>query len=99
MGNMIKVPENPYRKDLAAMYIEHIMGKPGDEDIKRAVNGDNENLSLDYYVASEKMLNNAIMVFRTIDERHLRGAGEAFSKMLFYVSYEIELRKVFQDNM
>jgi hypothetical protein len=94
---MIKVPENPYRKDLADMYVEHVMGKPGDDDIKRAVNGDNEDLSLDYYIASEKMINNAIMVFRSIDEKHLSGAGRAFSKMLFYISYEIELRKAFQD--
>lgn len=94
---MVKVPENPYRKELADMYVEHVMGKLGDDDVKRAVNGDNEDLSLDYYVASEKMINNAIQVFRTIDEEHLSGAGKAFSKMLFYISYEIEMRSLCKD--
>lgn len=94
---MIKIPENPYRKELASVYIKNFMGKPGDDDIKKAVNGDNEDLSLDYYVGSEKMINNAIMVLRTIDQEQLHGAGGAFSEMLFYISYEIEIRSAFQD--
>lgn len=93
---MVKVPENPYRKALANMYIEQCMGKPGDEETKRAVNGDNEDISLDYYLGAEKMINNAIMVLKEMDQRQLHGAGGAFSLMLFYISYEIETRSAFQ---
>lgn len=93
----MKIPENPYRKELAGMYMKLCMGKPGDDDIKMAVNGHNENLSLDYYLGTEKMINNAIQVFRTIDEERLNGAGRAFSKMLFYISYEIERLSAFQN--
>ena len=95
---MIKVPENPYRKELAGMYMEKLLGKPGDEDIKKAVNGDNEDLSLDYYLGTERMINNAIQVFRRIDQEQLCGAGFAFSQMLFYISYEIERLSAFRGN-
>lgn len=95
-NNMIKVPENPYRKALASMYIEQCMGKSGYEETKRAVNGDNEDISLDFYVGAERMINNTIMVFRNMDQRQLHGAGVAFSMMLYYISYEIEKRSVFQ---
>lgn len=91
------VPENPYRKALADMYVEQCMGKPGDEATKNAVNGNNEDLSLDYYLGAEKMVNNAIMVFKEMDRKQLRGAGVAFSMMLFYISYEIEVRSAFQN--
>lgn len=92
----IKVPENPYRKELAGMYIENFLGKPRDEDIKKIVNGSNDDLSLDYYVGAERMINKTIQVFRTIDEKHLSGADKAFSMMLFYISFEIE-RLAFQN--
>lgn len=95
---MIKVPENPYRKELAGVYMEKYMGKQGDKDIKKAVNGDNEDLSLDYYLGTERMINNAIQVFRRIDQEQLSGAGLAFSQMLFYISYEIERLSAFRDN-
>jgi hypothetical protein len=93
---MIKVPENPYRKGLAGMYIEQCMGKPGDEETKRAVNGDNEDLSLDYYLGAERMVNSTIMVFKEMEQKQLHGAGVAFTLMLFYISYEIEKRSIFQ---
>jgi hypothetical protein len=93
---MLKVPENPYRKSLAGMYIEECVGKPGDEDIKNVVNGNNEDLSLDYYLGAEKMINHAIMVFREMEKELPHGVGGAFSMMLFYVSYEIETRSAFQ---
>lgn len=99
---MVKVPENPYRKGLAGMYIENLMGKPDDEGVKKAVNGDNEDLSLDYFLGAEKMINNAISVFREVDQEQLHGAGRefsmrAFAMMLFYISYEIETRSIFQN--
>lgn len=93
----IKVPENPYRKELAGMYIENFLGKPRDEDIKKIVNGSNDDLSLDYYVGAERMINKTIQVFRTIDNKHLNGAGGAFSMMLFYISFEIERLSAFQN--
>jgi hypothetical protein len=86
----MKVPENPFRPALANMYMEKCMGKPEEDGIKRAVNGNESDLSLDYYIGAERMINHAIMVFRTIDHEQLHGAGGAFSKMLGYVSYEIE---------
>lgn len=94
--NVTKVPENPYRKGLAGMYIQQCMGKPEDEYIKKAVNGSNEDLSLDYYLGAERIINNTIMVFREMDQKQLKGAGGAFSMMLFYISYEIENRSAFQ---
>lgn len=58
--------------------------------LRKAVNGgDGESRSLDYYIASERMINNTIQVFITIGNEHLQGAGVAFSNMLCYVSYEI----------
>jgi hypothetical protein len=92
----MKVPENPYRKGLAGAYIEQYMGKPGDEDLKKMVNGNNDDLSLDYYLGAERMINNTILVFRKMNQEQLHGAGRAFSMMLFYISYEIETRSVFQ---
>ena len=94
---MVKIPENPYRKELATAYITEYMGKPGDEDIKKAVNGDDDDISLDYYIGAEKMINNAIMVFREMDQKQLHGAVRMFSMMLFYISYEIETRSAFQN--
>lgn len=94
---MIKVPENPYRKALAGEYINICMGTPGEDDLKKAVNGDDNNRSLDYYIGAENMINNAIQVFRTIDQKELKGAGRAFSMMLFYISYEIERLSAFQN--
>ena len=93
---MMKVPKNPYRKALANMYMEKYLGKPGEDDIKKAVNGENEE-TLDYYIGAERMINNAIQVFRTIDEKELHGAGGAFSMMLGYVSYEIERLSAFKN--
>ena len=81
---MTKVPENPYRKELAGMYMENCLGKPRDEDIKKLVNGNNDDLSLDYYLGAERMINKAILVFGTIDEKHLSGADKVFSMMLCY---------------
>ena len=94
---MIKVPENPYRKALASMYINTCMGSPGEDDIKKAVNGDDNDRSLDYYIGAERMINNAIQVFRTLDQKELKGSGRAFSMMLFYISYEIERLSAFQN--
>lgn len=95
---MIKVPENPYRKALASIYVERYMGRPEGDDIKKAVNGDEDDRSLDYYVGVERMINHAIQVFMTLDQKSLHGAGAAFSMMLYYVSYEIERLVAFNDN-
>lgn len=97
----MKVPENPYRKVLASMYMEKYLGRP-DEDvikdvIKKAVNGDEGERSLDYYIGAERMINNAIQVFITIDDKELHGAGGAFSAMLSYVSFEIERLSAFEN--
>ena len=92
----MKVPENPYRKALASMYMEKYLGELDGDLIKKAVNGENEG-TLDYYVGAERMINNAIQVFRTIDEKELHGAGAAFSVMLGYVSYEIERLSAFEN--
>lgn len=54
-------------------------------------------MSLDYYIGAERMINNAIQVFMTIDEKELHGAGKAFSVMLSYVSYEIERLTTFKN--
>lgn len=94
---MSKVPENPYRKVLANMYMENYLGGPGEDDIRRAVNGHDDGRSLDYYIGAERMINNAIQVFRTMDQKELHGAGVAFSMMLSYVSYEIERLSAFED--
>jgi hypothetical protein len=89
---MVKVPENPCRKTQADIYKEKYLGKSKEEEeeIKNAVNGNNGDLSLDYYIGAERMINNAIQVFMTLDQEELHGAGKAFSMMLSYVSYEIE---------
>ena len=92
----MKVPENPYRKALASIFMKKYLGKPEGDLIKKAVNGKNEG-SLDYYIGTEKMINNAIQVFMTIDEKELHGAGAAFSVMLGYVSYEIERLSAFEN--
>ena len=94
---MMKVPENPYRKSLASMYMERYLGKPEGDVVKKAVNGNEGERSLDYYIGAERMINNAIQVFITIDEKELHGAGGAFSVMLSYVSYEIERLSAFQN--
>lgn len=94
---MMKVPENPYRKALASMYMEKYLGKPEGDVVKKAVNGNRDEMSLDYYIGAERMINNAIQVFMTIDEKELHGAGGAFSIMLSYVSYEIERLSAFQN--
>lgn len=93
----MKVPENPFRPALANMYMETCMGKPEEEIIKKAVNGNDCDISLDYYIGVERMINNAIQVFRTIDPEQLHGAGGSFSKMLGYVSYEIERLSAFKN--
>ena len=49
---MMKVPENPYRQALASMYMEKCLGMPMDEKIKKMVNGDDSDRSLDYYNTS-----------------------------------------------
>ena len=85
----MKVPENPYRKALASLYMEKYLGKPEGDLIKKAVNGKNEG-TLDYYIGAERIINNAMQVFMTVDEKELHSAGGAFSVMLSYVSYEIE---------
>lgn len=87
----MNVPENPFRAGLAEMYMKKIMvDNKFNEAIRKAVNGeDGESRSLDYYIASEIMINNTIQVFMTIKKEHLNGAGVAFSNMLGYVSYEI----------
>jgi hypothetical protein len=61
------------------------------------VNGDEDDRSLDYYIGVERMINRAILVFRTLDQEMLHGAGAAFSMMLYYVSYEIERLSAFKD--
>lgn len=94
---MMKVPENPYRKALASIYMEKYLGKPEGDVVKKAVNGNRDEMSLDYYIGTERMINNAIQVFMTIDEKELHGAGGAFSIMLSYVSYEIERLSAFQN--
>lgn len=94
---MMKVPENPYRKSLASMYMERYLGKTEGDVVKKAVNGNGGERSLDYYIGAERMINNAIQVFITIDEKELHGAGGAFSVMLGYVSYEIERLSAFQN--
>jgi len=86
----MKVPENPYRKALTNAYMEKYLGKPEEDAIKKAVNGNEGERSLDYYIGAERMINKAIQVFMTIDEKELHGTGLAFSAMLSYVSYEIE---------
>lgn len=93
----MKIPESPYRKALANMYMENYMGKPAEDSIKGVVNGNENNMSLDYYIGAERMINNVITVIRTIDEEQLRGADGAFSMMLAYVSYEIERLSVFKN--
>ena len=94
---MMKVPENPYRKALASMYMEKYLGKPEGDVVKKAVNGNENERSLDYYIGTERMINKAIQVFRTIDEKELHGAGGAFSIMLSYVSYEIVRLSAFKN--
>ena len=94
---MMQVPENPYRKALASMYMEKYLGKQEDDMIKKAVNGNCGERSLDYYIGTERMINKAIQVFRTINEKELHGAGGAFSMMLCYVSYEIERLSAFKN--
>ena len=94
---MTKVPENPYRKALASMYMERYLGRPEGDNIKKAVNGNEGERSLDYYVGAERMIDNAIQVFMTLDQRELHGAGAAFSMMLYYVSYEIERLSAFKN--
>lgn len=94
---MTKVPENPYRNALASMYMEKYLGKSEGYTVKKAVNGDENERSLDYYIGVERMINQAIQVFRTIDQEELHGAGRAFSMMLGYVSYEIVRLSAFQN--
>lgn len=94
---MMKVPENHYRKALASIYMEKYLGKPEGDLIKKAVNGKEGERSLDFYIGAERMVNNAIQVFITMDEKELHGAGGAFSTMLSYVSYEIERLSAFKD--
>ena len=93
----MKVPENPYRKALASVYMERYLGKPEGDIVMKAVNGNGGERSLDYYVGAERMINNAIQFFMTIDQKELHGAGGAFSAMLSYVSYEIERLSAFKD--
>lgn len=94
----MKVPENPYRNALASIYMTKYLGKPEYEDlIKKSVNGDENDLSLDYYIGAERMINNAIQVFKDLDQEQLDGAGWRFSIMIGYVSYEIERLSTFQN--
>jgi hypothetical protein len=94
---MMKVPENPYRKALAGIYMDDYLGRPEGDVVKKAVNGDEDDRSLDYYVGVERMINYAIDVFRKLDQKELHGSGAAFSMMLYYVSYEIERLSAFKD--
>ena len=95
--NMMKVPENPYRKAMANVYMEKYLGYPEGEVVKKAVNGNEGEMSLDYYIGAERMINHAIQVFMTVDQKELHGAGGAFSVMLSYVSYEIKRLSAFKD--
>ena len=95
---MMKVPENPYRQALAGAFIEKYLGRPEEEGIKRAVNGSENDRSLDYYIGAERMINNTIQVFRTLNQETLQGAGGAFSMMLSYVSYEIVRLSAFKND-
>lgn len=94
---MMKVPENPYRNAMASVYMEKYLGTPEGDVVKKAVNGNDEERSLDYYIGAERMINHAIQVFMVVDEKELHGAGGAFSVMLSYVSYEIVRLSAFKD--
>lgn len=94
----MNVPENPYRKALAVEYMKNCLGKPNEELIKKAVNGDENDVSLDYYIGVERMINHAIHILReTIGEKHVK-EGWLLSAMLFYVSYEIERLTTFKND-
>ena len=96
---MMKVPENPFRKALANMYMENFLGKPKLEDvIKREVNGDMEDLSLDFYIGMERMISRTISVIKKIDPEKLDGCVSwMYSAMIQYISYEIERLSTFKD--
>ena len=95
---MMKVPENPFRKALANMYMENFLGKQKLEDvIKREVNGDMEDLSLDFYIGMERAISRAISVIKKIDEEKLGPVGWMYSAMTQYISYEIERLSTFKD--
>ena len=95
----MKVPENPFRKAMANLYIERHMGKPEDEGIKKAVNGDNEEIkSIDYYIAAERFISRAIEALKQSETKECQGAAIAFTMMATYVSYEIERLIALEDN-
>ena len=94
----MKIPENPFRQALASMYMENYLGKPKFEVlIKKEVNGDMEDLSLDYYIGMERAISKAITVIQTIDKEKLGAAGWMYSAMIQYISYEIERLSAFKD--
>jgi hypothetical protein len=95
---MMKVPIDPVRKALANMYMEQHMGKPGDEMIKKLVNKNDEEKSLDYYIACENILNLTIQVLKSSGQVQLESVTSKFLTMLTYVSYEIERLSAFKEN-
>jgi len=96
-----KVPLNPFRIKLAEMYMERVMlEKEMNDGIKKAVNGGNgtESKTLDFYVNTERMLNQVIQLFMSIQNEIMvkkveiisfEGTSLIVSNMLGYVSYEI----------
>ena len=97
---MMTPPENPYRKALANMYMQNYLGKPKLEDvIKREVNGDMEDLSLDYYIGMERAISKAVSLVKKIDPEKLDSAiSWMYSAMIQYISYEIERLSTFKNN-
>lgn len=53
----MKIQVDPYRKALAGVYMNTCMGKEGDDAVKELVNGSEEDISLDYYLGAERMVN------------------------------------------
>ena len=90
MGNNMNIPENPYRKAMANLYMERHLGKPEEDAIKKMVNGDDGEKSLDYYIAAERFISRAMHFLMKCDSQESKDACKMFSMMTTYVSYEIE---------
>lgn len=98
----MQVPLNPFRQALANMYMENYLGKPEIETIiKKEVNGDNDNPSLDYYIGMERAISRAITVFKDMNFKDMgteKSVNWMYSAMIQYISYEIERLSTFKGN-
>lgn len=95
----MKVPENPFRQALANMYMENYLGKPGIENIiKKEVNGDMEDLSLDFYIGMERAMTRIVTVLKKMGKQVPGNVEWMYSAMIQYISYEIERLSTFKDN-